>query len=515
MRLKLTPKIFLLVASVLVLQFILVWIFGNTMTENIYLRNKRSELLGIFREAKDEYDASSDQIRQIAFKKWAMELQNQSTTITVWDDEGFLVTTTSLPFIDYLQGQRMGMILTPIGPQLFSQQIPFDVGAFENLLQGGEFMYLDNISLKDQYGRVMHVNTSRQDQMFLFGTDGGSAFFLLETPLDPIQAAAGLAVRSFLIISVIVLALGLAVTAIVTYYTVKPIRQMKLVAGNLAEFDFSKKVEVGSKDEVGELGESINRMSEAIQRYLSELSAANDQLKLDIEERERSEQAQKQLVSNISHELKTPLALISGYAEGLRGGMAEDSRIRDEYCDVILDESRMMAKLLHQLLGLARLQSGIGEFAPEPVDFSELADDLSMGFSLSARQRNVDFKRNIDRQITVLAERDACEQVLRNFLANAMKHASEGGEVEISLHEAETGRARIEVSNSGPQIPEKLLDRVWESFFRADEARNRESGEVGLGLSIVKAHMVRHSMPYGVFNTEKGVTFFAEFERID
>ncbi len=510
MRLKLTPKMFLLVASVLILQFALILIFGSTMVEKMYLSDKRNELLRAFRQAQEKYDPSGDYAEQLAFRTWSFELQNQSTTITVWDGGGRLVSTTSLFFMDY--AERSSGRVFPFGQQR-TVQVTFDVDKFDELLSGGEYAYLDNLVL-EVYGRAVSINRSNQEQMYLMGTNGGGDYFLLETPLEPIQAAAGLAVRSSMLGGIIALGFGLLITAVVIYYTAKPIRQMKRVAGNLAKLDFSEKVQVRSRDELGELGESINSMSDAMQSYTTELSAANEQLKRDIEERLRSEQAQKQLVSNISHELKTPLALISGYAEGLREGMAEDPVVRDEYCDVILDESRQMTKLLHQLLGLARLQSGTGLFSPGPVDLSDLSDEMASGFSLPARQRGVTLRMEIDSGLIVLAERDACEQVLRNYLSNAMKHVPDGGLIRVTLRGTDSGRARLEVYNSGSSIPDKALDRVWDSFFRVDEARNRESGEVGLGLSIVKAHMTRHSAPYGVYNTDDGVVFFAEFEII-
>lgn len=509
MKLNLAPKLFLLVSSVLVLQLLLIWLFGSTMAERLYMTDKQHELLGIFRQARSKYAASGDIIGQAEFSDWAYDLRNQSTYITILTGAGYVDFTTSFAFMKYSTQSSLDWFG-------YTPQVVFETDFFTSRLEGREYTYLTEPLRINLNNQTIPVSDSDRDQMYLIGVAEGegdsSVFFLLETPLEPIQAAAGLAVRSSLIGGIAALCLGLLLTAIVAYYISKPIRQMKRIAGSLAEMDFTETVNVRSRDEVGELGESINRMSDAMQLYIGELSAANDQLRRDIEERKRVEAAQKQLVSNVSHELKTPLALISGYAEGLRDGMAEDPATRDEYCDVILDESRRMTGLLHQLLGLARLQSGMDRLDPEPVDLSELAEEMTSGFVLPAQLRRIRIIRAIDEGITVMGDPSACEQTFRNYLSNAMSHVPDEGTIRVSLGPSDSGgRARLEVYNSGSHIPHEIIDRVWDSFFRADQGRNRDSGEVGLGLSIVKAHMTRLGTPFGVFNTEDGVVFFAEF----
>ena len=504
MKLKLAPKLFLLVALVLVIQFLLIFAFGSVFIEKMYISDKEKELRDSFKQVKKNFDITSDVSEQKEFLEWATELaQNRNTRVTVFaGDTGRVAYTNARIF---MSGPVVISEFGVSGPQPGVSGVKTD--EMKSTLRGREYVYLSSLDIDTGHGVVIHGNPS---QLYLLGasSDYGS-YYILETSLESIKSSAGLAVRFSLWGGGVALFAGLITAAIVAYLMARPIKQMKRVAGKLTQLDFSERASTRSRDEIGELGVSINQMSDSMLRYTSELRAANDRLLLDIQERLKAEAAQKQLVSNISHELKTPLSLISGYAEGLQNGMADTAETRAEYCDVILDESRRMTRLIHQLLGLARLQSGIGAFEPERVELSGLCEDMTAGFMLPASGRGVELERNIEPDIAVFAEAAACEQVLSNYLSNALRHVPDGGTVRVSLNLAENGRARLCIYNSGSEISNE--DRLWDSFYRADQGRNREDGAVGLGLSIVKAHMLRHNMPCGAGNTEGGAEFWAEF----
>ncbi len=504
MKLKLTPKLFLLVAFVLLVNLALVFVFGQIFVENLYLSDKKKELAVTFRRAQELYSPDSQE-----FGTWVTTLDNQNIRITLFSQKTQkVVYSTSARFVEF------GSVYAVRGPykNYVEVEAQYDTDHLKSLLGENEFIFSTQIALVGSSPVMMPLD-EHQSKLYLMGAKADELIVLLETPLEPIQAAADLTVRYTLWAGLIALLIGSIIAFVLSSLMTKPIRQMTRVARSMAELDFSKRVVVTSTDEVGELGENVNRMAEVIQLYTAELRTANDQLVSDIDERLRAEQAQKQLVSNISHELKTPLALISGYAEGLREGMAEQPEVRDEYCDVILDESRRMTRLIHQLLRLAKLQSFVGTPQKERVELAGLAMEMLGGFHLSAQRKDVSLEYEFCQDAAVLADPDACEQVLRNYMLNALAHVNEGGTLRVSLCDTEEGHIRLEVFNTGSHVSPENADRLWDSFYRADQGRSRDGGEVGLGLSIVKAHMLRHAMPFGVYNTGDGVVFYAEWEK--
>jgi signal transduction histidine kinase len=372
-------------------------------------------------------------------------------------------------------------------------------------------------SLNGRRAAFVESDTMAKDQLMLFGSLDAYTVICMLSPLESVNESAALATRFSLISGGIALFAGIIVSLVMSMWLARPIRQMTAVAGDIARLDFTRRVPLRaraarrSRDEIYALGESVNSMADALERDRQALGAYNAQLLKDIEQRILTEQAQKALVSNISHELKTPLAIISGYAEGLQSGLAEDSAARDEYCAVIIEESRNMTRLLQNLLRLTRLQSGFAAPCFTEADLCAVAEKTVEALNLSARQKGVSLTLERRTDKTAWADTDACEQVIRNFTVNAIRHTPQGGAVRVSVYEARRGFIRLEVFNSGSHVDEKDMPHIWESFYRADSARSRAGGEVGLGLAIVKAHMTAHGGAYGCQNTEDGVIFFAEF----
>ncbi len=495
-RFSLTIKLFIMVAFVLLLNLVLVWGFGRFYLEDFYAKEKQNQITDAFSTLKlnqsiiiDELknaDDTGDVISQI-------ENQNIRITLAVVAKNTIYSVYTTLSKVSQTEARP------------FPRVYPV-TGALSRFPQMISVLTLDDYRFVD-----FPDDALESDQLRLFGRLGDDMYVLLETPLEPISESAALATRFSLLTGFIAFAAGILITIILSTLLTKPLRQMTSVAKRLAEHDFSERVYVNTSDEIGELGVSINSMSDSLQSYTNEITAVNQQLKLDIEERMLAEQAQKQLVSNISHELKTPLSIISGYAEGLRSGIVSDDEMRNEYCDIIIDESKNMTHMIQNLLRLAKLQSGKSTPIYSDINLSVMTDTQLNSFSLMSDQRNVTIIRDYEENEYVNADKDSCEQVLRNYLSNALRHVNDAGTIKVSfVHKG--NNLRIEVYNTGSHIDENDLERIWDSFYRSDSARSRDSGGNGLGLSIVRAHMQMHSMPFGVMNCVDGVMFFAEFK---
>jgi signal transduction histidine kinase len=219
----------------------------------------------------------------------------------------------------------------------------------------------------------------------------------------------------------------------------------------------------------------------------------------------------KEFLSNVSHELKTPLALIQGYAEGLQECINDDAASRDFYCEVIVDEAGKMNQMVQKLLTLNHLEFGSDPVSFGRFDITELINGVIGNSSLMLRQNGIRLSFE-EPPAYVWGDEFQIEEVITNYLSNAIHYAS--GEKQIRISYEDRGEAlRINVFNSGSHIPDEDLDKVWEKFYKVDKARTRAYGGSGIGLSIVKAIMESHHRECGVCNDTDGVVFWLELEK--
>jgi signal transduction histidine kinase len=277
------------------------------------------------------------------------------------------------------------------------------------------------------------------------------------------------------------------------------------------DFDAKYQPKHYASREIDELGQAMNEMSGTLERTISELKTANVSLQQDIEKKEQIDEMRKEFLSNVSHELKTPLALIQGYAEGLKECINDDETSRDFYCDVIMDESEKMNRMVKQLLTLNQLEFGNDRVEMTRFDIAELVRGVIQTASLMAAQKSVDVRFDGGEPVYVWGDEFKVEEVITNYLTNAINHADGDRQVTIRFSHRDN-LVRTSVFNTGAQIPEEELDKIWIKFYKVDKARTREYGGSGIGLSIVKAIMDSFHQECGVINHENGVEFWMELD---
>ena len=275
----------------------------------------------------------------------------------------------------------------------------------------------------------------------------------------------------------------------------------------MSELDFEARYTGSSEDEIGVLGNSMNTLSEKLKETIGELKTANNELQRDIEEKIRIDETRKDFIANVSHELKTPIALIQGYAEGLTEGMAEDPESRDYYCDVIMDEANKMNKMVKQLLTLTALEFGNDMPVMEQFDIVTLIKGILSSAGILLQQKGASVVFGQEAPVWVWADEFKIVEVVTNYLNNAMNHLEGEKRIEIRLEKNED-EVRIIVFNTGHHIPEEDIGNLWTKFYKVDKARTREYGGSGIGLSIVKAIMDSHNKDCGVENVDGGVEFW-------
>jgi len=281
------------------------------------------------------------------------------------------------------------------------------------------------------------------------------------------------------------------------------------LSDRMADLDFNAKYTSGGQDEIGELGANFNRMSEKLESTISELKKANNSLQRDIEQKEQLEQMRNEFLGNVSHELKTPIALIQGYAEGLKEGISDSPEDRDFYCSVIMDEADKMNHMVKNLLTLNQLEFGEDDLVFERFDLTAVVRGVLQSMDIMAQQEQANVIFRQEEPVYVWADAFKIEQVVRNYVSNAFHHLDGDKVVEVKIIQ-EDKKAKVTVFNTGTPIPEEDLEHIWDKFYKVDKAHTREYGGNGIGLSIVKAIMKSLHQQYGVNNYDNGVEFWFE-----
>jgi signal transduction histidine kinase len=334
---------------------------------------------------------------------------------------------------------------------------------------------------------------------------------VLSTPLAAIQTNAAVANRFFLFTGLATLLLGSLAAYLFAGRFTRPILELNRIAQNMTRLDFSQKVTVNSRDELGELGNSLNSMSEQLHRSISELQAANTLLQKEVERERQIDEMRREFISNVSHELKTPLSLIQGYAEGLKLNVVDDESGKNFYCDVIMDESAKMDKLVRELLELSQLESGGFTLDKEEFDLAALLHLVMQKFEPLLAEKGIKPVLEWKPDLPVYADITRTEQILMNYINNALNHIDEARQLSIGV-EPRGNKLRVTVFNSGPHIPTEALPKLFTSFYKVDKARTRAYGGTGLGLAVVRAIQELDQNLYGVENRSGGVAFWFEID---
>ena len=386
----------------------------------------------------------------------------------------------------------------------------------------------DNLLFRDRYAQkymqetnnykmmVVTDKISKTDYVDLWGNLDNGDMFLLRTPLESIRESVGLSNRFLAYVGILsAMISGIIIWFLTKRYT-KPILELAWISERVAKLDFNVKY-AGEKDnEIGILGENINFMSGELEKTISELKTANIELTKDIELKEKNEEMRSEFLASASHELKTPLALIQGYAEGLKDNISESTEEKEFYCDVIIDEARKMNDMVKKLLTLNQLEFGKDMITMERFDIYAMICNYLQSAEILFRQNEVELELTEGESVFVWADEFKTEEVFMNYISNAINHVKEdeNGRKRITVSlKVQEEKVRVLVYNTGENIPDESIPKLWDKFYKVDKARTREYGGSGVGLSIVKAIMESMKQNYGVENTEEGVMFWFELER--
>jgi signal transduction histidine kinase len=358
----------------------------------------------------------------------------------------------------------------------------------------------------------VHDQFAGMDYVECWGWLDEDNYFLIRTPLESIRESAAISNEFYFFVGGVIIIFSGFLMMFFTKKITGPISELTRISQRMSNLEFDATYQSHVGNEIDVLGDNFNKMSKQLENTISELKSANLKLQKDIQDKIKIDEMRKEFLDNVSHELKTPIALIQGYAEGLKENITEDPESREFYCDVIMDESAKMNKLVKNLLTLNQLESGKDAATMERFDMVSLINGVLQSMDIMIQQKNANVIFETKGPVYVWADEFKIEEVVTNYTSNALNHLE--GERQIELKITEEGeRVRISVFNTGKPIPEADIPNLWNKFYKVDKARTREYGGSGIGLSIVKAIIEGLHQEYGVQNYENGVEFWFTLDR--
>ncbi len=481
-------KLFVTMCVVIAVIVLCLVAINSVVLRSFYLYSKIDSLKSVYAKINNYYNSNStsnsleEELRRIAF--------NNNYDIFIRTESNMIVFSTDKDLysaIDILAAANQS-----------NNEIVLDDGKIEIK------------KVNDTVNNISYILLSGQ-------LDNGYELYI-SIPAVPIDESVEISNQTLILIGIIILLISAFIVSYISKKFTAPIVQLNNITNKMARLDFSQKYRtLDTNDEINELGNNINLMSDKLESTIKQLRENNSELEKDIEEKSKIDDMRKQFISDVSHELKTPIALIQGYAEGLIENVNTDDESRKFYAEVILDESNKMDALVKQLLELMKLEYGKREFRNEKFNIVELINEVIRKCKVMLDDRKIDIKFEHEPEVQVFADSFYIEQVVTNYFTNAIKHAKEVNgirQIEVkTTNNEETEKVRVSVFNTGDNISENAISKIWGRFYKEDTSRNREDGGTGIGLALVKAIMTNYKNDYGVVNKENGVEFYFELDK--
>ena len=504
MKNSIQVKLTVIIVSLVVGMVILSWGITSVKLNDFFQTNAKERLAEAYEEMgqKAEEKGMFHNFRELQFT--VDDIGNRYNCIIIVISHNGIVTNANGAIYDSLYS-----LLSLIENQELSEiKSPWLHG---NDTESPNSSIMDENDEEGYFLKRTHDEKLNSDYYDLVGTLSNGDLISIRYSLASLEDSSRIANRFFGYVGAVVLVVGIIISVVFCRRFTKPIHEMATVADEMANLNFESKVTYRSKDEIGRLGSRLNQLSQKLEKTISELKTANNELSEDIVKKEQIDEMRKEFLSHVSHELKTPIALIQGYAEGLKENITGDTESREFYCEVIMDEANKMNEMVKKLLTLNQIEFGKDILHFERFDIVTMVNNRLSSNEILFQEKNVKVTYPKEEAIYVWADEYLMEEVVSNYISNAVHYVNVNGEI-IVRFEQFIDKVRLFVYNSGSHIPEEELDKIWIKFYKVDKARTREYGGNGIGLSIVAAAMESHNKEYGVVNKEQGVEFYLDLD---
>ncbi|OME94685.1 MULTISPECIES: sensor histidine kinase [Paenibacillus] len=442
-------------------------------------------------------------IQRMAMHAYNLREENQLENRQMVNKEGEVLNRTNViqyreKYPGFLVKGTIAKVRIPKGAEVsrYTNHLFLDrIKAFQADLLYGDYDPAVNSN------RIMDVEEYRVDYKIFVDRiqdgDGNPAYLFAMTSLQPVNEAAGMIQNYYAYIIIATLLLVMLASFYYSRQIARPLLRINRTTRQMADLDFSEKIPITTKDEIGDLSRNINELSERLHSHIL-------QLEQDIEKEKQLENTRKEFISGVSHELKTPLSVIQSCLAILKDGVA--SHKRDYYFKAMEDEVKRMDLLIVDMLELAKYESGTYKMNKDSFYIDTVIERTCAKMAVDIAGKQLHLHTSLE-PIEVVGNELRIEQVIVNFLTNAIRYTPEQQSILVTATE-EQDTVKICIENKGTRIPDEQLEKIWDRFYRGEPSRKRSTGGTGLGLSISKKILEMHGVPYGVTNTPNGVLFY-------
>lgn len=428
-----------------------------------------TEVENIFKNALDY----KDQIDKTAYKN--------SASIYIFNMEGELFYTNTSYGANYFSQSQTGTLA-----QMPGRNVSIDISDIATKIAE---------SPNQKIAYTLEIDRLKS-QVYVYGKtipDTEYCYVILMS-IDPIDATSSVITSQLIYITIISLIISTVISLFMSKKISRPIKKMNDTAKKLGKGDYDIVFEKCGYEELDELADTLNKATTSL---------------------ERTDEIKRELIANVSHDLKTPLTMIKAYSEMIRDLSGDNKEKREEHLKVIIDETDRLTRLVNDMMDLSKIESGIITVNKENFNFSELSSGLVDRIKLSNIDTEHVIEYTIPKDLYVHADKTKIEQVLYNLIINAIKHSGEGKRNILVKVTATQKRVKVEVIDDGVGISKEDLEHIWDRYYKASESFTRNVQGSGLGLSIVKNILIKHGSDYGVTSeVGKGSDFWFDLERI-
>lgn len=376
----------------------------------------------------------------------------------------------------------------------------------EDLIRRNLSVFYNDVSLEQNISEGKTFTITKTDPRFperkaiIAGVpieDDGKiiGYTLLNSPLAPIEETISILKKQLSIISFASLIIGTLLALLFAKHFTKPISQITDTAKKIAKGDFTANVVLESKDEIGDLGDTINDMSKQLGQI---------------------ENFRREFIANTSHELKTPISLIRAYSELVKDLSDENNETTNEHLQVIIDESNRLNDMVEDILYLSKMESGYYELKFQSFPIVDIINNVIDKLSFFSSSKDIDLILEIDSEdILIYGDKEKLHQVFYNIINNAIAHSYESDRVTIRVSN-KSDIIKVDIIDNGKGIPAEDLPYIWDRFYKVDKSRKRDDSGTGLGMAIVKNILEAHNFKYGIESeVDKGTIVWFEIAKND
>ena len=448
-----------------ILIFIVLWFMQVIFLQSYYSSMKKSEIIRLSDEVEEEYFNGdyADKIDKLAYKN--------ATYVFLFDTEGNVKYASAGENINGLNIQSINRPITFNMDEITKKMINSSNGKLSYTLKLDRFKTEIFV-----YGRLLKDKNT---------------CLVMVTSIDPIDATTNVLKSQLVYVTVIALIISSVVSIFLSKRISHPLQEMTNAAKKLGQGNYDVEFKKSGYVEIDELSDTLNYATKKLKQ---------------------TDEVRKELIANVSHDLKTPLTMIKAYSEMIRDLSGENKEKREEHLNVIIEETDRLTRLVSDMMDLSKIESGLTTLTKTEFNLSEVVKKIVSGFNI-IQDKNCSIKVDVPNEAYVLADKTKIEQVVYNLVANAINHSGENKDIKIKIV-SNSKRYKLLVEDNGPGIKKEDLTNIWNRYYKTADTYKRANSGSGLGLSIVKNILDKHNSNFGVDSiVGKGTTFYFDLEK--